>query len=300
MKMRNKCKSVNVLIIGTAMLSVFSGCEKSNNNTDNMEKNTFAATESVTAEVYETFDRETTEAVNTEYTEEITKESTNVKDDSEDTNIRFADLSFVYGAPNAVEIWACLYDQKEVNGKLTAEVDVVDTGLCYRLGIRKIKYAVGITNYRDFIDNAVESIGYTQGEDGKGRFAYRIIEENADLVCCGETFTLTSYYVNDAGRGYCEFLGEDGSIYYLNNDMSEYIDSFTSELYFKLETADGQAAYREVEFNAEYIDIPYEKAENTQIKMHIEETCDVDGGDPVGYYMTQFDADGNIVKFAGC
>lgn len=210
-----------------------------------------------------------------------------------------ADLSFLYGLPNMVTIWGDTYSHTNEEGLSLIDIDVTDTGSCYRLGLDSTSYCLGINcdAFDEFMKNSVRSAGYVQGDDGKGRFTYDIIEGDADLVCCGETFVLTSYYENDAGRGFCEFLSEDGNVYYINNTLSFFMDEFTGLPYFKLVTADGTDACREMKFNGEYLEIPYAMAESTFIKQYIEYEGDISGGDAQGYFAVQFDEEGNLVQF---
>lgn len=228
-------------------------------------------------------------------TVEETTEATTIDDNTKEP----ADLSFLYGSPNMVTIWAYSYGHTNEDGLNLIDIDVVDTGSCYRLGLGIVNYSLGINCdvFDEFMKNAVQSAGYVQDEDGKGRFTYDVIEENADLVCYGETFTLTSYYENDAGRGFCEFLGEDGKVYYINNTLSFLMDDFTGLPYFKLVTTDGEDACREKKLNGEYIDVPYDMAERTFIKYYVEYEGDISGSDAHGYFSMQFDSEGNLVQF---
>ena len=212
-----------------------------------------------------------------------------------------ADLSFLYGAPNMVTIWGYTDSHTNEDGLNLIDIDVVDTGSCYRLGLGSVNYSLGINSdvFDEFMRNSVQSTGYVQGDDGKGRFTYDIIEENADLVCFGETFTLISYYANDAGRGFCEFLGEDGNIYYINDTLSFLVDNSTGKPYFKLVTSNGEDACREMKLNGEYMDISYDMAESTFIKYYVEYEGDISGGDAHGYFAIQFDSEGNLIQFNG-
>lgn len=301
-------KLLNGLILGTAVLLSFSSCGDNNINESSVIEKAETATVSTTTATTTTTTSKETESTLTETTVPETTVETTVTEAPEVKEK--ADLSFLYGAPNGVFVWAKMISCGEIDGIPQANVDVTDTGSCYRLGISKVQYSLGINelSLSELIYDSVEFAEYVQDEEGKGKVTYTILPEKAEFTFYGEVFTLTSYYENDSGRGYCEFLGEDGEKYYINNILSPELDNFTSEIYFKLITENGDEAYREMEFDGEYIDIPYDMAESTNIKKYIEEDedlhavlvdGDIIGGDPVGYYEMQFDSQGNIVKISG-
>lgn len=246
------------------------------------------------------------------YTEDVSIADTTVSEESteetESVTEAFdpviADLSFLNGSPNKVEVSArkIKIESTEAADENSSDrdIDIIDKGASYLLGVEKIKYYFGVSAiyYRtSFIENAVDENEFT---DVDGKRDYAIIEGSNILTCCGEEFTLVSYTQNDMGRGTCEFIGSDGDTYFLYNDISSYLDDFTGEMFFKIVTEDGQPAFKKLTFDeGTYIEISRDKAENTEMKNFAANSPDDTSGDPAGYYLMQFDADGNIVQIQG-
>lgn len=286
-----------------AMLSAFvTACGNKTNDSNESKATTAANLDSSVPDVETT--TEEVSAADTTVSEKSTEETESV---TESVDPVIADLSFLYGSPNKVEIYSRRINIKTIESAdenspnySQADIDIIEKGTSYLLGVNKIKYYFGVSAiyYRtSFIENAVDENEFT---DVDGKRDYAIIEGSNILTCCGEELTLVSYTQNDMGRGTCEFKGSDGDTYFLYNDISSLEDSFTGEWYFKIVTEDGQPVFRELTFEEDtYIEIPRDKAENTEMKNFAANSPDDTSGNPAGYYLMQFDADGNIVQIQG-
>ncbi len=299
-------KGVLRIICISALIAVFSASITACGNKKN-DSNESQATTAANSNSY-ILDAETTteevSAADTTVSEKSTEETESV---IEAVDPVIADLSFLYGSPNKVEIYSRRINIKTIESAdenspnySQADIDIIEKGTSYLLGVNKIKYYFGVSAlyYRtSFIKNAIDENKFT---DVDGKREYTIIDGSNILTCCGEEFTLVSYTQNDMGRGTCEFKGSDGDTYFLYNDISSLEDSFTAEWYFKIVTKDGQPAFRELTFDeGTYIEIPCDKAESTEMKNFAANSPDDTSGNPAGYYLMQFDADGNIVKIQG-
>lgn len=309
MKRKSLMKAACIFAVTTVFTAALAGC---GDNTEKDDEPVTADSSSVLAgESSETAEESSLQTEESEPEESIEAETSSTEEAVTEAPVAtpsnaIADLSFLYGSPNAVEISARIYDVVEYEpenenaiGYFEAEVDIIDTGTSYLLGIDTIRYYLGVADYRSFIDSATEPDGTTE-DDGKMTYHFRTVVGNDILRCMGENFRLVSYYVNDAGRGFCEFLGEDGETYYINNDISPFIDDFTDMPYLKLVNADGQDVFRELNFaEGTYIEIPYDAAQSTGMPYYAAGSPDVNSGNPGGFYRIQFDIDGNIVTIQG-
>lgn len=296
-------KDVLRIICISALIAVFSASITAcgNRMSDSNESNaTTAANSHSSVPDVETSTAEAS-AADTIVSEESTEETGSV---TEAVDPVIADLSFLYGSPNKVEVSArkIKIEATEASDKNSTyyDIDIIDKGASYLLGVEKIKYYFGVSPiyYRtSFIENAIDENKFT---DVNGKRDYAIIEGSNILTCCGEDFTLVSYSQNDMGRGTCEFIGSDGDTYFLYNDISSYLDNFTGEMFFKIVTEDGQPAFKELTYDEDtYVEIPRDKAESAGIKNFAASSPDDTSGNQTEYYLMQFGADGNIVKIQG-
>lgn len=294
-----KRKSILRIICINALIAVFSAsitaCGNRMNDSNESKATTAANSDSSVP------DADTT-------TEESSAAETTVSEDTgsvtEAVEPVIADLSFLNGSPNNVEVSArkIKIEATESSDKNSTyyDIDIIDKGASYLLGVEKIKYYFGVSPiyYRtSFIENAIDENKFT---DVDGKRDYAIIEGSNILTCCGEEFTLVSYTQNDMGRGTCEFIGSDGDKYFLYNDISSYLDNFTGEMFFKIVTEDGQPAFKELTFDeGTYLEIPRDKAESAGIKNFAANSPDNISGNQTEYYLMQLGADGNIMKIQG-
>lgn len=296
-------KSVLRIICISVLIAVFfasiTAC--GNRMNDSNESKATTATNSDSSVLDAETTTEESSAFDTTVSEESTEENESVTESIEPV---IADLSFLYASPNKVEVSARKIEIEATEAadenSSAYDIDIIDNGTSYLLGVEKIKYYFGVSTvyYRtSFIENAIDENKFT---DVDGKRDYAIIEESNILTCCGEEFTLVSYTQNDMGRGTCELIGSNGDTYFLYNDISSYLDDFTGEMFFKIVTEDGQPAFKELSFDeGTYIEIPHDKAENTGIKDFAVNSPDDTSDNPTGDYLMQYDADGNIVKIQG-
>ncbi len=290
-------KSILKIICTSVLLAV---CSASLTACGNSTSDSNESTGTITSTTAENSDSSVS-AADTTVSEKSTEEPAIV---TEAVDPVIADLSFLYGSPNKVEVYSRRINIKTTEsadenspGYSQADIDIIDNGTGYLLGVNKIKYYFGVSNIRAFVDTAIDMNNFT---DVDGKREYEIVEGSNILNCCGEEFTLVSYTVNDMGRGNCEFEGADGNTYFLYNDISSYSDDFTGETFFKIVTEDGQPAFKEQTFDeGTYIEIPYDKAEGTGMKQFAANSPDDTSGNPAGYYFMQFGSDGNIVRIQG-
>lgn len=311
MKKDNLIRSACAAVLCAAMAASVSGCSEAPPAEDSSAQ---TAEETSQLEVTtsdetgaEELDSSPETVTETEEPEVVPEEDAPEETETEERVL--PDLSFLYGSPNKVVIDARIFDTKTFRPEdendpafSTAEVDIIDTGSSYLLGLYSVNYFFGISSedYQDFIGRAVVDDGSTQDEEGKQTFNFKIVPDNNVLSCMGEDFTLTAYSRNDMGRGTAEFVGEDGESYYIYNDISSLIDDLTNEAYFKLVDENGQDGYRELLFDeGAYIEIPYAAAEGTGMAQFAQGSPDIDSGNPGGHYYFQFDAEGNITQIQG-
>ncbi len=211
------------------------------------------------------------------------------------------DFSYLYGSPTAITFYADAEVGKVDNGNSDApystyDLKITDNGSGYLLHIKSIKYklAINSVDYRTFIDKA---IGSEEGFNDIGYHKYSLTD-SVVFNCLGKTFTLTSYAVNDMGRGFCEFTDEDGQTYSLSNDLSSSIDKFTGMSYFEINPS-LESNIIEAKFDDAVLFIPYGTALEDTFKSYVNGSPDYDSGNPGGIFSIQFDNEGNIVKIEG-
>lgn len=279
-------KRITVVMTLCIIVSLLSGCTTKESESIILEDDT-----EVTEEVVEEETEEITEEVVEEETEVIVED-------------KITDFSYLYGSSTSImfsadsEVVTADDGNENEAGYYTYDIKVTDDGSGYLLEVRSIQYKLAIdsVSYSTFIDGAVGT-DYEMNEDGDRICA---LTEDTTLVCLGETFTLTSYIVNDAGRGYCELLGEDGEMYRINNDMSSNIDSFTNLNYFDICSSESEAITREITFEENAIlFIPYDTTLEEMFSTYVNGSPDYDSGNPSGVYYIQFDSDGNVLKIVG-
>lgn len=254
--------------------------------------------------------KETTMEVLQEMTEVIDNTEQEIKEEvieneSSEPTEEIADFRYLYGSPNeivfrvdeeAVEVYES-EDENEV-GYYSVNLKITDVGNGYQLEINHIKYQLSITTmeYLAFKERAV-SEEYSMTDDGKRLYT---LTDDTSLTCRGENFTLISYMVDAQGRGCCELLGDDGENYYINNDISSKMDTFTGITYFDISTVDTIEVIREKQFdNTTILFVPYGTTHDSKFDGYVNGSPDVDSGNPGGSYYIQFDEAGNIVKIEG-
>lgn len=244
----------------------------------------------------------TSETLDTEK-ENITESTSEILDTEKETekDNKISDFSYLYGSPIAITFYADAQVEEVDNGNSDApystyDLKITDNGSGYLLQIKSIKYKLAIksVDYRTFIDKA---IGSEAGLNDIGYHEYNLTD-NTTLNCLGETFTLTSYSVDDNGRGYCKFIGEDGQTYSLDNDISSLIDEFSGISYFEIKPS-LESNTKEVNLDDAVLFIPYGTALEDTFKSYVNGSPDFDSGSPAGIFNIQFDNEGNIVKIEG-
>lgn len=224
------------------------------------------------------------------------------QEELEEIKGQFYDFSYLYGAPVEIGFLICASSQVELIepededgvGYGSWDLMVEDIGNGYQLGTSYLRYnlAISAPEYHEFIDKAV-SDEYILLENG--HCVYNLTNKT-QLTVMGENFTLISYKINANGRGFCEFLGEDGNTYYINNDLSSLINNFTGEPYFQFYVLNEEVR-REVYFNEPIlIYIPYGTEYDNRIEDYINNSPDADSGSPEGFVSIQYDNAGNIIK----
>jgi hypothetical protein len=211
------------------------------------------------------------------------------------------DFSYLYGYPTAITFYADVDVEKVDNGNNDApyssyDLKITDNGRGYLLQIKSIKYKLAIksVDYRTFIDKA---IGSESGLNDIGYHEYSLTD-NKTLKFLGETFTLTSYSLDDMGRGHCKFIGEDNQTYSIDNDISSLTDEFTGMMYFEIKPS-LVSSTKEVNLDDAVLFIPYETTLEDTFKSYVNGSPDCDSGNPGGIYSIQFDNEGNIMKIEG-
>ncbi len=224
------------------------------------------------------------------------------QEDLKEIQGQFYDFSYLYGAPvklffeianSEVVEWIEPEDENSV-GYGSWDLMVEDNGSGYQLGIGRIQYdlAISASSYREFASQAISN-NYTMLDNGHSVYE---LTDKVQLTVMGEDFTLISYEQDENGRGSCEFLGEDGNIYYLHNDISFLLDMFTGEPYHSF-YMQGNKVTREVYFDeAVLLYIPYGTEGDMKFEDYIHNSPDKDSGEPGGYISIQFDDMGNILK----
>lgn len=237
---------------------------------------------------------------------ELGYENDEEKQKIENPRVNIYDFSFLYGAPvridiKAKETLAEYYEPEDefdlVGGGYSADVNITDDGTGYLIEMHSIKYqlAISAVKYTQFIDKAV-SEEYTMRDD---EYMIHSLTDERTLTCMGENFTLVSYIVSPQGRGGCKFIGDDGKIYYINNDLSCLVDSYTGLPYLAIEQEDGNGI-REVFFeDGVFWKVPYGTELDSRFETCVNNSHDMSPGEPGGFYNIQLDDEGNIVKISG-